>query len=110
MRAQTRGAACRVRFKCPRGVKLEWDDIVRGPVSFMSDEIGDFVIWKSSGQTLYNFAVVCDDHDMEITHVLRGEDHISNTPKQLLLYDALGWQRAALRPRAADRRAWTARA
>lgn len=93
LRAKAEGRGLPLRFKCPRGVKLEWDDIVRGPVSFMSDEIGDFVIWKSSGQTLYNFAVVCDDHDMEISHVLRGEDHISNTPKQLLLYDALGWAR-----------------
>jgi glutamyl-tRNA synthetase len=93
LRARAEGRGLPIRFKCPRGVKLEWDDIVRGTVSFMSDEIGDFVIWKSSGQALYNFAVVCDDHDMEITHVLRGEDHISNTPKQLLLYDALGWAR-----------------
>lgn len=93
MRAYEEGRGLPVRFKCPHGVRLEWDDIVRGPVSFSSDDIGDFVIWKSSGQALYNFAVVCDDHDMEITHVLRGEDHISNTPKQLLLYDALGWER-----------------
>lgn len=93
MRAKSAGGGLPVRFKCPRGVKLEWNDTVRGPLSFMSDEIGDFVIWKSTGQALYNFAVTCDDHDMEITHVLRGEDHISNTPKQLLLYDALGWQR-----------------
>ncbi len=93
MRAHEAGHGLPVRFKCPRGVKLEWHDTVRGPLSFMSDEIGDFVIWKSSGQALYNFAVTCDDHDMEITHVLRGEDHISNTPKQLLLYDALGWER-----------------
>lgn len=93
LRAKAEGRGLPLRFKCPHGVTLEWDDTVRGPVSFSSDDIGDFVIWKSSGQALYNFAVVCDDHDMEITHVLRGEDHISNTPKQLLLYDALGWAR-----------------
>jgi len=82
-----------VRLKCPRGVELAWDDIVRGAISFQSDEIGDIIIARSNGQVLYNFAVTCDDNDMQITHVLRGEDHISNTPKQLLLYDALGWPR-----------------
>ena len=91
IKARSEGRGLPVRFKCPRGVKLEWDDVIRGPVSFQSDEIGDFIFWKSSGQPLYNFAVVCDDHDMEITHVLRGEDHISNTPKQILLYQALNW-------------------
>ncbi len=82
-----------VRLKAPRGVELKWDDLVRGEISFQSDEIGDIIIQKSSGNLLYNFAVTCDDHDMHVTHVLRGEDHISNTPKQLLIYDALGWKR-----------------
>lgn len=80
-----------VRFKCPRGEAVTWDDAVRGEVSFPSDELGDFIFIKSNGQPLYNFAVVCDDATMAITHVLRGEDHISNTPKQLLLYRALGF-------------------
>jgi glutamyl-tRNA synthetase len=80
-----------VRLKCPRGLELKWDDLVRGPISFQSDELGDFIVQKSNGQILYNFAVTCDDSDMQISHVLRGEDHISNTPKQLLLYRALGW-------------------
>ena len=79
-----------VRFKCPHDVTVEWDDVIRGHVSFQSGDIGDFVILKSNGNPLYNFAVTCDDADMRITHVLRGEDHISNTPKQLLLYRALG--------------------
>jgi glutamyl-tRNA synthetase len=80
-----------VRLKCPHGLDVAWDDMVRGPISFRSDEIGDFIVQKSNGQILYNFAVTCDDSDMQISHVLRGEDHISNTPKQLLLYGALGW-------------------
>jgi glutamyl-tRNA synthetase len=93
MRAMAGGRGLPIRFRCPRELDVAWEDVIRGPVSFQSDEIGDFVIWKSTGQALYNFACVCDDHDMEITHVLRGEDHISNTPKQCLLYDALGWAR-----------------
>ncbi|MDQ3022842.1 MAG: glutamate--tRNA ligase [bacterium] len=84
------GRAMPVRFKCPHDVTVEWNDIIRGPVSFQSGDIGDFVILKSNGSPLYNFAVTCDDADMRISHVLRGEDHISNTPKQLLLYRALG--------------------
>ncbi len=85
------GEAMPVRLKCPLGEDVSWVDIVRGPVNFRSDEVGDFVIVKSSGQPLYNLAVTADDCDMEVSHVLRGEDHISNTPKQLLLYRALGW-------------------
>jgi glutamyl-tRNA synthetase len=81
-----------VRLKCPHGVKLAWDDVIRGAISFDSDELGDFIIRRSNGSVLYNFAVTCDDYDMRVSHVLRGEDHISNTPKQLLLYRALGWE------------------
>ncbi|KDE44897.1 glutamate--tRNA ligase [Metamycoplasma hyosynoviae] len=69
----------------------EWDDIVRGKISVNSDDIGDFVIVKSDGYPTYNFAVVVDDHQMEITHVLRGEEHITNTPKQLAIYESLNW-------------------
>jgi glutamyl-tRNA synthetase len=93
MKATEVGSGLPLRFRCPRSAAIEWHDLIRGEVRFDSEEIGDFIIWKSSGQVLYNFAAACDDHDMEITHVLRGEDHISNTPKQLLLYDALGWPR-----------------
>lgn len=85
------GGTLPIRFKCPQGENLEWNDIIRGPVSFNSDEIGDFIFVKSNGKPLYNFAVTCDDAGMAITHVLRGEDHISNTPKQILLYRALGF-------------------
>lgn len=84
-----------VRFKCPGnaagGPDVSWQDTVRGNVTVNCKDIGDFVIAKRNGKPLYNFAVVCDDAEMQITHVLRGEDHTSNTPKQLLLYKALGF-------------------
>ncbi|MBY7703818.1 hypothetical protein JIY74_26515 [Vibrio harveyi] len=62
--------------------------MVRGQVSFESKDLGDFVIVKSNGIATYNFAVVVDDYDMQITHILRGEEHISNTPRQMMIYDA----------------------
>lgn len=80
-----------VRFKVPEGEKIIVHDLVRGDVEFLSDDIGDFVIIKSDGIPTYNFAVVVDDHLMEITHVIRGEEHLSNTPRQILLYNALGF-------------------
>ncbi|TKA59557.1 Glutamyl-tRNA synthetase [Mycoplasmopsis bovis 8790] len=81
-----------IRFCMPKDTIYEWDDIVRGKISFNSNDIGDWVIQKSDGYPTYNFAVVVDDHDMEITHVLRGEEHITNTPRQLSIYNALGWK------------------
>lgn len=66
--------------------------MVRGEIAVNSDEIGDWVIQKSDGYPTYNFAVVVDDHDMAISHVLRGEEHITNTPKQLIIYDLLKWE------------------
>nr|WP_318030936.1 glutamate--tRNA ligase [Mycoplasmopsis bovis] len=81
-----------IRFCMPKDTTYEWDDIVRGKISFNSNDIGDWVIQKSDGYPTYNFAVVIDDHDMEITHVLRGEEHITNTPRQLSIYNALGWK------------------
>ncbi|TDX49309.1 glutamate--tRNA ligase [Orenia marismortui] len=82
-----------VRFKVSEETKdIIVDDLIRGRVSFSSDVIDDFVIVKSDGIPTYNFAVVVDDYLMEISHVIRGEDHLSNTPKQQLLYDALGWE------------------
>jgi nondiscriminating glutamyl-tRNA synthetase len=71
---------------------LTFDDAIRGPVTVQAKHIGQLVIAKSLDEPLYHFAVVIDDIDMRITHVIRGEDHISNTPKQLLIYDALGEQ------------------
>lgn len=72
--------------------EIVFDDIVRNKVVFDGSLMGDFVILKSNGMPTYNFAVVIDDIDMKITHVIRGEDHISNTPKQILIYDAYGYQ------------------
>jgi len=70
---------------------VTFDDVVRGELSFDMDVIGDFVLLRSNGVPAYNFAVVVDDALMEVTHVIRGEDHISNTPRQVLLYRALGF-------------------
>ena len=78
-----------VRFLVPPGT-TEWQDLVHGPTRFDNGEIDDFVILRSDGTPTYNLAVVSDDVEMAITHVVRGDDHISNTPKQILLYEALG--------------------
>ena len=91
--AKAKGLKPVVRIHIPEMETYSWDDIVKGHLSFESDTIGgDFVIQKRDGMPTYNFAVVIDDHLMEITHVLRGDDHVSNTPKQLAVYEALGWQ------------------
>lgn len=82
-----------VRFLVPSGKVFSFNDMVKGDVSFEADGIGgDFVIVKKDGTPTYNFAVAVDDHLMEISHVLRGDDHISNTPKQMMIYEALGWE------------------
>ena len=78
-----------VRFKVPEGA-TEIDDLVKGPVPIDHREIEDLIIQRADGTCVYNFAVVGDDHEMGITHVIRGEDHLSNTPKQILLFEALG--------------------
>ena len=85
-----------IRFRIPQGIDVTFTDLVRGDVTFNSEVIGDPVIVRSDGRPAYNFAVVVDDALMEITHVIRGEDHISNTPRQVLLYQALGFARAAV--------------
>lgn len=81
-----------IRFKVPAGKVYKFNDIVKDEVSFESDGIGDFVIVKKNGIPTYNFAVAVDDYLMKITHVLRGDDHISNTPKQLMIFEAFGWE------------------
>jgi nondiscriminating glutamyl-tRNA synthetase len=82
-----------IRFRVPEHKTYTWDDIVKGNISFDSSTIGgDFVIQKRDGMPTYNFAVVVDDHKMEISHVFRGDDHVANTPKQLMIYEAFGWQ------------------
>ena len=80
-----------IRFRVPDGAAVTFDDLVRGEVRFSTDVIGDPVLVRSDGIPAYNFAVVVDDALMAITHVIRGEDHISNTPRQVLLYRAFGW-------------------
>lgn len=81
-----------IRFRVPAGENIVVDDLVRGQVTFESDGIGDFIIVKSDGLPTYNYAVVIDDALMKITHVIRAEEHLSNTPRQLLLYRALGFK------------------
>lgn len=91
--AKAKGLKPVVRIHIPEMETYSWDDIVKGHLKFESDTIGgDFVIQKRDGMPTYNFAVVIDDHLMKITHVLRGDDHVSNTPKQLVVYEALGWE------------------
>ncbi|MFH1402138.1 MAG: glutamate--tRNA ligase [Patescibacteria group bacterium] len=81
-----------IRFRNPRE-KISFEDKVRGTVEFDTAELGDFVIAKSLDEPLYNFAAVVDDFEMNISHIIRGEDHISNTPRQILLQEALGLPR-----------------
>ena len=89
---QKEGRKPTLRFAVPQDHTIAFDDIAKGHLEFDSNLIGDFVIMKSNGIPTYNFAVVVDDIDMEMTHILRGEDHISNTAKQILIYEALGAQ------------------
>jgi len=90
-RHEADGRVAALRFALPGPGETGWDDVVRGEVSFRNDVLDDFVILRSDGLPTYNYACVVDDHEMEITHVIRGDDHISNTPRQLLLYRAFGW-------------------
>lgn len=80
-----------IRFRVPANKEYRFNDMVKGDISFESEGMGDFVIVKKDGTPTYNFAVAVDDHLMKISHVLRGEDHISNTPKQMMIYEAFGW-------------------
>ncbi len=80
-----------VRFVVPQDRVYAFQDTVKGEISFRSDDFGDFVIVKKDGIPTYNYAVAVDDHLMAITHVLRGEDHITNTPRQLMIYEAFDW-------------------
>jgi glutamyl-tRNA synthetase len=78
-----------IRFKVPPG-RTEWDDAVHARTGFDNEQIGDFIVLRSDGGPIYNLAAAVDDLDMGITHVIRGDDHISNTPRQILIYRALG--------------------
>lgn len=89
---EAEGRQASIRFRVPEGRTYTFDDLVKGQITFQSETSGDFVIVKKDGIPTYNFAVVLDDHLMNITHVLRGEDHVSNTPRQLMIYEAFGWE------------------
>src|SRR5690242_8161841 len=81
-----------VRLRVPDEGRTVVKDLIRGDITFEHKDIDDFVIARSDGSPLYNLAVAVDDHDMGITHVVRGEDHISNTPRQMMVLEALGGQ------------------
>ena len=90
-RFEAEGRTAALRFLHSGSDEVAWEDVVRGRVAFPAAVLDDFVILRSDGHPTYNFACVVDDHGMEITHVIRGDDHISNTPRQLLLYQAFGF-------------------
>jgi nondiscriminating glutamyl-tRNA synthetase len=80
-----------IRFHVPDDGDVTINDLIRGPVSWKKESLGDFILVRSDGLPTYNFSVVVDDHDMEITHVIRAEEHLTNTHRQVLIYRALGW-------------------
>ncbi len=80
-----------IRLRIPNDKEVRWNDLVRGETVIHSKELDDFVIARKIDDPLYHLTVVTDDHDMKITHIIRGEDHMSNTPKQILLFEAFGW-------------------
>jgi glutamyl-tRNA synthetase len=88
-RRQDAGEAYTLRMRVPPG-KTVFRDMLRDPIEFANDTIGDFIVQRSDGTITYNLAVVVDDVTMDITHVIRGDDHLSNTPKQIIIYQALG--------------------
>ena len=90
VRRMAAGEPAAIRLQIAEGA-LTWNDVVHGPVTFSSEAVGDFILVRSDGHPTYNYTVVIDDHLMEITHVIRGDGHISNTPRQLALYQAFGW-------------------
>jgi len=89
---EAKGLPYSIRFRVPANKEYRFNDMVKGEIAFESEGMGDFVIVKKDGTPTYNFAVAVDDHLMKISHVLRGEDHISNTPKQIMIYEAFGWE------------------
>jgi len=89
-RRHASGESCAIRLKIPEK-PIRFHDLVRGWVEFPSDVVSDPIIVRSTGVPVYNYVVVIDDAEMQITHVIRGDDHLSNTPKQVALYEALGW-------------------
>jgi len=90
-RLEAEGRRPALRFALEPEGEIAWEDVVRGRVAFRNDVLDDFVLLRADGLPTYNFACVVDDHEMEISHVIRGDDHISNTPRQIALYQAFGW-------------------
>lgn len=91
LKEPVKGIAPTVRFKMPIDGTVSVNDMIKGPVSFGNDQLDDLIIMRSDGTPTYNFVVVVDDVDMNITHVIRGDDHLNNTPKQIHIYKALGY-------------------
>src|SRR5216110_462734 len=81
-----------LRFHVPDDGDVTIDDMIRGEVTWRKESLGDFILVRSDGLPTYNFSVVVDDHEMEITHVIRAEEHLTNTHRQVLIYRALGWE------------------
>src|SRR3954465_11316876 len=79
-----------VRFRTPEHGTVAWNDMVKGPIEFPNAELDDLVLLRADGVPTYNFGVVVDDLDMNITHVIRGDDHVNNTPRQIHIFNALG--------------------
>lgn len=90
-RRRAAGEPCAIRLKIPER-PIRFHDMVRGWVEFSNEVVSDLIIIRSTGVPVYNYVVVIDDAEMKITHVIRGDDHLSNTPKQVALYEALGWE------------------
>ena len=84
------GAKPVVRFRTPEEGEASWNDLVKGPIAFPNSELDDLVLLRADGVPTYNFGVVVDDLDMDITHVIRGDDHVNNTPRQIHIFAALG--------------------
>jgi glutamyl-tRNA synthetase len=80
-----------IRFHVPENGDVTINDLIRGEVTWKKEALGDFILVRSDGQPTYNFSVVVDDHDMRITHVIRAQEHLTNTHRQVLIYRALGW-------------------
>ena len=78
-----------IRFKTPQEGEVGWNDLVKGPITFPNSELDDLVLLRADGVPTYNFGVVVDDLDMNITHVIRGDDHVNNTPRQIHIFSAL---------------------
>ena len=88
---QPEGEPYVVRFRAPLGGEVAFDDLIKGRIVFAADELDDLIIQRTDGTPTYNFCVVIDDASMKITTVIRGDDHVNNTPRQIQLYEALGF-------------------